>query len=399
MVISKIVWYIDESKWFQKRSLFKDRLSIIKERHLQLTDERKKKVIDLYFNQHKTYAEIAQIERISPRDIHAIIKEEEARRQKYKHQQLQAELSSKAYKLFSEGKTPVQVAVTLNLGQPEVTKLYREYWRLKRMHILNSIFKETNGKIWTFLKLYKELIKKRRMSIEQVVNAVEIAIHKLPYMESLYIQAKDQAEKMQRTIQQLANYIGALEYKISILDKIAFASEQHCKRTEQQLQELGDKKDRLEKLIANILNGEGYSKLKAIAKENVKDVLSEEKKVISVCFTALIQTLKTDPKIVDLIYNMPTDNDGKQHEDNNIVKYLESNKDRIMDLSKKNYENLIEVLTNNVISTAAGAASSSSNPPPSLPSSSALLGPYNKSDTYITEKEEMFHDSKGDIAD
>jgi DNA-directed RNA polymerase specialized sigma subunit len=28
---------------------------------LQLTDERKKRVIDLYFNQHKTYAEIAEI--------------------------------------------------------------------------------------------------------------------------------------------------------------------------------------------------------------------------------------------------------------------------------------------------------------------------------------------------
>jgi hypothetical protein len=45
------------------------------------------------------------------------------------------------------------------------------------------------------------------MSIEQVVNAVEIAIHKLPYMKSLYRQAKDQAEKMQHTIQRLANDI------------------------------------------------------------------------------------------------------------------------------------------------------------------------------------------------
>ena len=33
-------------------------------------------MINLYFNQHKTYAEIAQIVRISPRDIYAIIKEE-----------------------------------------------------------------------------------------------------------------------------------------------------------------------------------------------------------------------------------------------------------------------------------------------------------------------------------
>ncbi|HKG31896.1 MAG TPA: hypothetical protein VKA91_11550 [Nitrososphaeraceae archaeon] len=49
---------------------------------MQLTTERKKRVIDLNFNQHKSYAEISQIEYISPRDIYTIIKEEESRRQK-----------------------------------------------------------------------------------------------------------------------------------------------------------------------------------------------------------------------------------------------------------------------------------------------------------------------------
>jgi DNA-binding CsgD family transcriptional regulator len=85
---------------------------------LQITKDRRKRVIDLYFNQHKTYAEIAQIEKMSPRDIHAIIKEEEVRRQKYKQQ----EISSKAYKLFSEGKTPLQVAILLNIRQSEAAK-------------------------------------------------------------------------------------------------------------------------------------------------------------------------------------------------------------------------------------------------------------------------------------
>ena len=90
-------------------------------------------------------------------------------------------------------------------------------------------------------------------------------------------------------------------------------------------------------MIGNILNGEGYSMIKQIAKENVKVVLSENKELISVSFAAIIQTLKTDPKMVNLIYNMPTDNDGKQHKDNNnIVKYLESNKDSILGLVEKN---------------------------------------------------------------
>jgi DNA-binding protein YbaB len=114
-------------------------------------------------------------------------------------------------------------------------------------------------------------------------------------METLYRQAKDEAEKMQRTIQRLANDIAAREYKISILDKIVFSCEQDCKRTEQQLQELTAQKDRLEKLIANILNGEGYSKIKQVAKENVKAVLSEKRVLISISFAAVIQILEDNP--------------------------------------------------------------------------------------------------------
>jgi hypothetical protein len=179
---------------------------------LTISEERKKRVIDLYFNQHKTYAEIAQIERISLRDIHNIIKEEEARRQKYKRQQQQVETSGKAYKLFSKRYTPLQVAIELNLREPEVNKLYREYWRRKRLHKVNLVYKATNGKLGPFLKLYR-LMKEKGMSIEQVVNAVEIAIHKLPYMEGLYKQLKDEVDKMQRTRQRLENYLHKLMMK------------------------------------------------------------------------------------------------------------------------------------------------------------------------------------------
>ncbi len=48
-------------------------------------------------------------------------------------------------------------------------------------------------------------MKEKDMNIEQVVNAVDTAIHKLPYMENLYREAKDQAEKMQRITQGLVN--------------------------------------------------------------------------------------------------------------------------------------------------------------------------------------------------
>ena len=214
---------------------------------MQISDDRKKRVIDLYFNQHKTYAEIAEIERISPRDIHVIVKEEQAGRQKYKHQQQLQEVSAKAYELFNEKKSPVEVAIILNLREPQVTKYNREYWKLKGLNKLNIMHKETNGNTWPLWKLYKELIKKRGMSIAQVVNVVDIAINKLPHMESLYKQLKDEVDKLLYTRQGLLNDIAALKYKISLLDRTVFSLEQDFKRKEQQLQELTDKKNRLEK--------------------------------------------------------------------------------------------------------------------------------------------------------
>jgi hypothetical protein len=349
---------------------------------LQITKDRKKRVIDLYFNQHKTYAEITQIERISPRDIHAIIKEEEARRQKDKDRQQQEELSSKAYELFSKGKTSVEVAIALNLTEPKVSKMYRGYWKLRRLDKLIIIHKETNGKLGTFLKLYKQLIKQRGMSVEQVVNAVEIAIHKLPYMETLYRQIKDEVDKMEHTRQVLINDIEAKKNKISTLDVIAFSSEQECKRTEQSVQELTAQKDLLEKLIANILNGEGYSKIKQTVKENVKVVLSEKRVLISVSFAALIQTLKDDPEMVKLIQNITGANDDEQYKDNhiNITQYFESIKDRILNLGEKNYENLVEALTSDAISIAI-PSSNLTLPLLSSSSSSTFHSPSNPTDT------------------
>ena len=205
------------------------------------------------------------------------------------------------------------------------------------------------------------------MNIEQVVNDAEIGIHKLPHMETLYKQVYDEVNKLQYARQSLVNDIRTLERKISILDKTAFSIEQDYKRTEQRVQELADKKYRLERLIANILNGEGYSKLNQIVKENVKAVLSEKRVLISISFAAVIQTLKVDPQMIKLIQNISCANDGEQYKDNdiNITQYFESNKDRILDLAKKHYENLVKALTNNALDTAA--LYYSSDPALSLP--------------------------------
>ena len=103
--------------------------------------------------------------------------------------------------------------------------------------------------------------------------------------------------------------------------------------------------------------------------------------------------------MVNLILNIPSANDGEHKDNNNIIKYLQSNKDSILNLVEKNYENIVEALTNKFIGTTT-TASPSSSPTLSLPqSSSTFPNLSDQSNTYRIEEPEIYDDSKGDIAD
>ena len=84
--------------------------------------QRGKLVLDLH-NKGKTIKEIAKEAKMSFRDIGVILKKVS----KQEEQTQMQSISSQAYKLFSEGKTVLQVAIALNLRDREVTTLYTEY--------------------------------------------------------------------------------------------------------------------------------------------------------------------------------------------------------------------------------------------------------------------------------
>ena len=149
--------------------------------------ERERLVVDLY-NQGKTIREIAKEARMSFRDIGVILNkviEKQAEEQGIKQnnnnsggkiqeeEQQHLSLSAQAYKLFSEGQTPLEVAIALNLGESEVTKFYREYWKLKRLHNLNMVYEDLKGDIDPFLKLYK-LAKRKGMVSNKLLTFLQL---------------------------------------------------------------------------------------------------------------------------------------------------------------------------------------------------------------------------------
>jgi DNA-binding CsgD family transcriptional regulator len=188
--------------------------------------ERERLVLDLY-NQGKTYRQISKEARISPRDIGVILnkalemtegsKEEQQQQDNIESEKNQEclSLSSQAYKLFSEGKTPIEVAIELNLSESEATKFYREYWKLKQLHNLNIVYEETKGDIDPFLKLYK-LAKRKGIGVRHVVNILAIANNDLPALERRFKRLGNDMSMLQfqkrideRNLYQLNNQIAS----------------------------------------------------------------------------------------------------------------------------------------------------------------------------------------------
>ena len=93
--------------------------------------------------------------------------------------QKKTSISSQAYRLFSEGKTPLDVAVELNLKEPEATKYYRQYWKLRQLHNLNLIYGEIGDDIFHIVKHYKRM-KAAGIGVEQAIRLTKIANNDLP---------------------------------------------------------------------------------------------------------------------------------------------------------------------------------------------------------------------------
>jgi hypothetical protein len=63
--------------------------------------------------------------------------------------------TTQAIKLFSEGKTPVDVVVALDLQPDDVQGIYQEFLKLQNMHELVSVFDEIQNHLSSFLELFR----------------------------------------------------------------------------------------------------------------------------------------------------------------------------------------------------------------------------------------------------
>ncbi len=83
---------------------------------------------------------------------------------------------TQALKLFSEKKTPTQVAIALNLVPHECENYYANFWRLERQYELYQIYRDNKPSLREFIRFYKALNNRNvttRKGFDEILEVVD----------------------------------------------------------------------------------------------------------------------------------------------------------------------------------------------------------------------------------
>ena len=252
-------------------------------------------IVDLYYNQKKTFREIQQIVRKSSRDIKAILDKVDPGRSSLPP-------SSQAYKLFSEGKSPGQVAITLNLREPEVTQLHREYWRLNQLHNLDQVYEETKGNFLPLIELYRQ-VKTAGMNIAHVIRLLSLTNNDIQAIEYRCQELRREAVSLEVCNGNAAKTLEQLSYAISETQNALDHYESQRKQQRFEMDRLFDQKTQLEEFVECFKNNNGeYVKVKENIKQEIENNLTNPKRLLRLALLALIVSLRKDPNKFQLLY-------------------------------------------------------------------------------------------------
>ncbi|HKG30622.1 MAG TPA: hypothetical protein VKA91_05070, partial [Nitrososphaeraceae archaeon] len=281
--------------------------------------EKEKKILDLY-NQGMTYKQIAETARVSLRDMNPVIKKAEKEREKElgintqeennsgnenRQTQKKTSTSTQAYRLFSEGKTPLEVAIELNIKQPEATRYCREYWKLSQMHTLNMVYEEIGDDIIHIPKVHRK-IKEAGMGVDQAINLIKNANNDLSDLEQKYQKLKSDVDLLESRKLKEYQTLDQMQIQIGRPEKMLEWLEMSHQEEEVMIDELKKEEIRLKRLVKQFKDNNGeYLRIKRTVQNKIASLLLDGKDIMKVAINSLMESMRTDPqKYTDLInYN------------------------------------------------------------------------------------------------
>ena len=255
-------------------------------------------------------------------------------------------IHSRAFELFSEGKTPLQVAITLNLEAEKAIQYHQQYYMLLGCTEFTKVYLQIKDNPWAYVNLVK-LALNSGMGDGEVIELLKIANGHLPRVKLEYDRLKaelnsldDEKSNSTEDYHRLSNEISGMKTTVDQLQLTTKESKDEKAKLELQ-------KIRLQNLVKDFQDSNiEYNKVKQAIEGEVEYVLADRRRLLRMAIRSVIELLRLDPeKFHSYYYNQST----IQPENDEEPALVEA---------ERLYEKMLENITNKVVTSLSDNISS-----------------------------------------
>jgi chromosome segregation ATPase len=153
--------------------------------------------------------------------------------------------------LFSEGKTPIEDVIALDILADEVDAICREFWELKEMYKLAQIYEEAKYDLHTLLRLHK-IVKDLGMGEQQIINVLDLANHnQLEYLQGKVEYLRNEINNLELQKAECTDHVLTLNRRIDDLTDTVSIYESSLNEKREEIAFLNREQKRLDNLFTN----------------------------------------------------------------------------------------------------------------------------------------------------
>jgi len=307
-------------------------------------EEREKRVLE-YLEESKSYKEIENLLHISSRDISLIQKKAREKKEKEEKNEIITSVTSKALKLYKEGKSCLDVAVTLGITAQQAQKFYIDYLSLTDYQQLAQIYQQLDEKLIQALANLLYHIKKNEIKIseEEIVETIR-NINKIPTSRK---ECKEISTEIANLKRERDTYISNKNFwkkQISnlIVDFDRLVVQSDFKRKE--IKSLDKQIEKKKELLDDLKDIEYFEKVKQKIRDETNNILNDKKAFLKSAIMTILQTIKKDQEKDILIYNLFNYTENLPYSE----KYLGYYQQKISEMANSLYDIISETTVLNI---------------------------------------------------
>ena len=278
----------------------------------------------------KTYREIAKEAGVSPNTIKAVLNKAGLDQT--------TSISSRVFELYSQDKSPLEVAIALGLKAEEVLRYHQEYYMLLGCYEFTKVYLQIKENPWAYVNLVR-LSHDSGMSDEDVVELLNIAKGHLPRVRLEYDRLKAELNSLEDEKSNSAKEQQQLCDEISEMKTTADQLQLDTKESKNEKAKLEMQKIKLQNLVKNFRdNNIEYNKLKQAIEGQIEYVLADRRRLVRTAVQSVIEILRADPQgFHTFYYNRST--------------RPENNEEPLLVEVEQLYEKMLGNMTNKVVTS------------------------------------------------